>query len=326
MSRFTRICIITGGMILLLTVIVVGGAIWLGVGAFGVSPMQSEDHAGTPTSVGSTNTNVPTTSPTQPDTVGRVDVELDTPEDGSLPDLTPREGEHPLARTLAWAKRELPRVKQIPGYSAMFTKRETIHGELGETTQMFLKIRHQPLSIYLRYEVPQKNKGVEAIYLETPDTPSGKGKMWGHGVGLERIIGTLELDPYGKIAMLGQKYPITTIGILKMLNLLIEVGSKDTAYGECEVAFAPDMVWNGRHCAEVVVTHPVKRDYFVFYRAIIRVDLETHLPVFYQAYNWPEAEGGAPPLIEEFYYEDVQLLDQLTDEDFDTKNPGYHFP
>ncbi len=324
MSRFTRICVITGGVILLLTVVVVGGAIWLGVGAFGVSPTSS----GVPTDVSTGDANAvhsTQTTSTSTNEAGRVDVELDIPADGSLPDLTPRDGEHPLARTLAWAKRELPRVEQLAGYSAVFTKRETLDGKLGETTQMFLKMRHQPLSIYLRYEAPKKNKGVEAIYLESPNTPAGKGKMWGHGVGLERLVGTLELDPYGKIAMLGQKYPITTIGILKMLNLLIEVGSKDTAYGECEVKFTPDTVWSGRHCAEVIVTHPVQREHFLFYQAIIRVDLETHLPVFYQAYNWP-VNGEKPSLIEEFYYEKVQLLDNLTDEDFNPKNSTYQFP
>ena len=42
-------------------------------------------------------------------------------------------------------------------------------------------------------------------------------------------------------------------------------------------------------------------------------------------YDWPREAGGQPELIEEYTYRDLKLNIGLTDEDFSTQNPDYHF-
>ena len=330
MNRFVKVTVISAAVVAILVGVMVGAAVWLGFDLSGDLPVIPPETPPADVSLmdvgGSAEADVRGIQKAENESVLVVDAKGPVGGAPEIPDLTPQSGEHPMQRTLDWAKSQLSRVEAISDYSATFTKRESVDGSLGEPTRMFMKMRHRPCGIYVRYEVPAKNAGVEAIYIEPSGTQPGKGKMWGHGVGLERILGTLSLDPNGMIAMQGQKYPITTIGILKMHQLFVEIGTKDMEHGECGVVYTPEMMWNGRRCAEVVVTHPVKRDYFRFHRAIVRIDRELVLPLFYQAFDWATDDDGNPKLIEEFYYENVKLNNGFTDADFNTKNKEYNFP
>jgi hypothetical protein len=69
----------------------------------------------------------------------------------------------------------------------------------------------------------------------------------------------------------------------------------------------------------------VRRDIFRFCLARIFVDDELKIPIRYESYDWPREAGGPPELIEEYTYLDLKLNNGFTDEDFDTRNPDYHF-
>jgi outer membrane lipoprotein-sorting protein len=55
------------------------------------------------------------------------------------------------------------------------------------------------------------------------------------------------------------------------------------------------------------------------------MDNEWKIPVRYAAFNWPEAQGSEPEVIEEYTYQNVKINVGLTDKDFDFTNPDYNF-
>ena len=65
-------------------------------------------------------------------------------------------------------------------------------------------------------------------------------------MGIKKIAGTVPLQPTGTMAMSGQRYPITEIGILNLTKRLIEVGEQDKNFGECEVKFYKGAKINNR--------------------------------------------------------------------------------
>ena len=144
-------------------------------------------------------------------------------------------------------------------------KQERIDGKLNEPEYIFTKVRHRPFSAYLRFLKPDELRGQETIYIAGPN--GAKGTMWGHGTGVKKIVGTLKLDPTGPIAMSGNRYPITEIGILNLVRRLVEVGEKDIQYGECEVKFYPGAKINDRVCTCIQVVHPTARNNFLFHVA-----------------------------------------------------------
>lgn len=248
-----------------------------------------------------------------------------SPGDLRIADRVPADNsivEHPLMPAIRWAYSGIQDIQKIQDYSAVMVKRERIGDRLNDPEYMFIKVRHNPMSVYMYFLEPAALKGQEVIWVEGRND----GKMWAHPGGIRnRLIGTVSLDPTGPIAMQGNRYPITEIGILNLVRRLIEVGEQDSQYGECEVKFFEGAKINDRVCTCIQVVHPVPRRNFRFHLARIYVDKELNIPIRYESYDWPREPGGKPQLIEEYTYLNVKINNGFTDEDFDIRNPKYNF-
>lgn len=229
---------------------------------------------------------------------------------------------HPLEPALQMAYAALANIRSnIRDYSCTMVKRERIGDKLNEQEFMYLKIRHEPFSVYMYFLGPERLRGQEAIYV----AGRNNGNLLGHGVGIKKIAGTVPLLPTGAMAMQGQRYPITEIGMLNLTKRLVEVAEKDKMYGECEVKFHKNAKVNGRSCTCIQVVHPVPRRNFLFNMARVFVDDELNMPIRFESYDWPDRPGGQPLLLEEYTYTDIKLNNGLTDADFDEHNPKYGF-
>ncbi len=239
---------------------------------------------------------------------------------------------HPLDPALQIARQSLTHIRDsVTDYTAIMIKRERIGSTLGEHEFMFTKIRNRkiqdgqlkaPFSVYLSFLKPASVKGREVIFVENRNS----GNMVAHEGGFKgRFLPTVDLDPKGMLAMSGQRYPITEMGIENLVVKLIEKGERDRQHGECNVQFSKGAKVGGRACTVLTVSHPVARAYFDFHIAQIFIDDELNIPVRYAAYTWPTTEGGEAELIEEYTYQDVKLNVGLVDADFDRKNSAYNF-
>lgn len=243
------------------------------------------------------------------------------------PDLVPRSVvagspvEHPLMPALRWAYDGLKNAEKIHDYSATMVKRERIDGKLGGYEYIYVKIRHRPFSAYLYFLDPPKLKGREVLFIEGRND----GKLWAHGTGLEAVFGTVSLKPNSHLAMRGQLYPLTDIGILNLVRRLVEIGENDSKYEECEVKFYKGAKVKDRVCTCIEVIHPKPRRNFLFHIARIFVDDELNLVIRYASYDWPKRPGQPPPLLEEYNYLDLKLNNGFADADFDIRNPNYGF-
>jgi hypothetical protein len=169
---------------------------------------------------------------------------------------------------------------------------------------------------------PAKLKGQEVIFVDGINN----GNMWAHTIGIkDKMFGTVSIKPDGPIAMNGQRYPLTELGILNLVRRLVQAAEQDIKYGECEVKFFKGAKINNRVCTCIQVVHPVPRRNFLFNLARIFVDDELNVPIRYESYDWPKEPGASPELIEEYTYLNLKLNNGFTDADFDIKNPNYHF-
>ena len=251
------------------------------------------------------------------------------PANGSRQADQPQAGEHPLEPALQIAYTALDQIRaNIKDYSATLVKRERVNGKLLDHEYMFLKVRHEPFSVYTYFLTPDKKKGQEAIYVKGWNN----NQIAAHGVGIQKVIGRVNLEPTSSLAMEGQRYPITEIGLLRLVEQLIERGEQDKKYGECEVKFFKDTkIRTGReakdvrNCTLIEATHPVPRKNFLFHVAKIYVDTEYGVPIRYEAYDWPSAAGKEPPLLEEYTYVNLKFNQGFTDRDFDPANPEYKY-
>lgn len=231
-----------------------------------------------------------------------------------------------LASVLELARELKEKLKtEVVDYTATVVKRERIKGKLGNEDHMQVKIRHAnptadppvPFSVFLTYVAPSSNEGREVIWIEGKNS----NKLLTHQFGIQ-----LSLPTNGLLAMMGNKYPITDIGILNLAEKLIEKGERDIDQPDCQVEILEDQEVKGRLCRMIQVMHPEPLDGLDFHVAQIFIDNELQLPIRYAAYLWPSMPGEPAPLEEEYTYLDLQVNVGLTDIDFDPSNSDYDFP
>jgi len=231
--------------------------------------------------------------------------------------------EHPLVPALQFAKAGLAKLdSRIKDYSCTLIKRERIGGTLNDYEYIFIKVRHHPFSVYMYFLGPAAIKGRECIFV----AGRNNGKLIAHeGQGFKAKLGVFRLDPQGMLAMRGQRYPITEVGIRTLTARLIQVAEHDSRYGECEVKWFKGTKVDNRSCTCIQVTHPVPRKEFRFHVARVFIDDELQFPIRYESYQWPSHPGGPPLLDEEYTYVNMKVNNGFTDADFQERNPSYRF-
>jgi hypothetical protein len=230
-------------------------------------------------------------------------------------DFTKQGDEHPLMPVIRGltASQEIID-KSVRDYSCTFVKQERVNGALGEKQYIFMKVMHQPFSVYMLFKQPFA--GREVVYVEGQNN----NKIIALDVGVKRVLGKIPLDPNGAMAMKGQKHPITSVGIRNLCGKLIKMHEAELKYAECEVTVNPEPKIDGRKTTLVQIIHPTQRQEFKNYVARIFFDHEYQIPIHYDCYSWPAAAGGKPQPEESYTYQNLKLNNNFGAIDFDPNN------
>ncbi|MBT4887582.1 MAG: DUF1571 domain-containing protein [Planctomycetaceae bacterium] len=219
---------------------------------------------------------------------------------------------------------------QVSDYSCSIVKQERIDGRLKPMEFISAKVRHQRVvnsrqsqraSIYLRFLGPEDMVDREVLWVE--GTNGGKMVVRRGGTRFQYL--TLELDPAGDAALQYSRYPTSESGMINMVRKLIDVGTADMQYGECEVEIFEDVKVDNRPCKCVQVVHPRRRSVFLFNVVRIFIDNEFPVPVRYEAYDWPVSDSEPPPLIEEYTFRNIRLNVGFSDSEFQRNYSEYKF-
>jgi len=210
----------------------------------------------------------------------------------------------------------------VTDYQCTLQKRERIRGKLSERESMTLRLRHEPFSVYLRYQLPKRLDGQEVLYVDGRND----GKMLAHPPGLKgKVVGTVALKTTGRMAMEGNRYPITELGLKRMAESWLREYERDSKLVPCGTRVLLAAKINGRKCAcaEALRRKPHRDAPFQLTKLFI--DDELGLPVRYEAYEWPTEPEGKPLLAEEYSYLGLQIDNGYTDAEFDERNREYGF-
>lgn len=226
--------------------------------------------------------------------------------------------EHPLVPAIGYARTALEKSNSFTGYECRFVKREVV-GKTLITQQIRMKVRHDPFSVYMRFEEP--HEGREVIFVEGQNN----NNFLVHETGLAGLIGTLELSPTGSQAMAENRYPITKAGISNMVKAVIEQWEEETKYGETTVKYYKDAKLGDSTCKVIESIHPQPRKQFKFHMTRLWIDDKTGMAVRVQQFGFPATADAKPPVIEDYTFTEIKSDVRLTDRDFDTRNPNYKF-
>lgn len=225
----------------------------------------------------------------------------------------------PLMPALELAKSSRESTVKLGSYSTTFIKREVLKDKEEPVRQvMEMKFREEPFSVYLKFIEP--HAGREVIYMEGKN----KGKLQVHESGIASIVGIVTVAPDGKEVMKENRYPLTMIGMTKMLDKIIEQWTAELKLPGCEVKTYAQAKVGEIECKMIESIQTKEQAGVKFHKTRLYIDKKTNLPVRVEQYGFAK-KGAEPTLIEEYTYSDIKTDVKLSDLDFDTKNTAYKF-
>ena len=224
-------------------------------------------------------------------------------------------------RVLAEAQAKL---EKIPAYAATFVKQERIGDTLTELQVIQIRLFHQPMKIFMKWE-GGKSAGQRVIYAEGENDGDMLVRML---TGIEARLGVLSLNPTGALAMKHSRYPVTKVGLLELTKITRQHRQADlkTETGVTAKLLEHQKIDN-RDCLCFVIEYAKpefapdeKKEYR---KSMIYIDSQSKLPICVRCYGWPEKISGSDPqkldqttLLELYAYRNIDFEAQVQAEDF----------
>jgi hypothetical protein len=204
--------------------------------------------------------------------------------------------------------------RNVRDYECRLLKQEQVRGVLLPQSEMLMRVRNEPFSVYLRCESPNDDKGLEVCYV----AGRNRGMMRVHPTGFLSIFGFQSLDPRDSRAFEKNRHCITEAGLGNMLESTARYWEMERRLNETLVRITDEAI-AGRACTRIETIHPDRNaGAFYGYRCVLWLDKATHLPAGSETYDWPRAgngEGGG--LLESYRYLDLRCNIGLGDDAFD---------
>lgn len=244
-------------------------------------------------------------------------------------DLSPEELSHRnLQKKITMLEKGIAFLKSTPDYTATFTKQEVVNGELLDLQTMDIKVRHEPFSIYLKWQ--DFDAGREVMYVDGLND----GKMLvKSGTGIKSRLPAILLAPDSSLALQEARYPVTRAGLLGLATTIVGFNSKDLEsknYSSCKQM--EDQPVGDRMCACFVLEYRNREVSPEYRKSITLIDKEWGVPLYIKNFGWAQedmqladAELDEATLTEHYTYAEVKFRSSLSALDFDHTNEDYRF-
>ena len=177
--------------------------------------------------------------------------------------------------------------QSVRDYECRLIKWENVKGTLLPENVLTMKVRNEPLSIYLRCESPNSDKGLEVCYV----AGRNHGMMRVRPAGFLGILGFWSVDTHDPRAFEKNRHCITEAGFGNLLESTARYWDMERRLNKTLVHITDDTI-NGRNCTRIETIHPDRNaGSFYGYRCVLWLDKVTHLPAGVETYDWPR-QGG----------------------------------
>lgn len=218
---------------------------------------------------------------------------------------------------IGWYKIALEKVKSLKDYTCLLESRElTSDGECHDS-EMLLKIRHNPKSIFIRFRAPVRLSNAEVLWVEEKN--AGKLIVFpGSGFAVAHCV---TLPPNAPLAMWGRRHALTEVGMEDVVSRGLKLLEHAKAVGPVKFVCRESQKLGERTCllfeAEFACGEegaPVRVQLFI--------DVKSQLPV---RFALSKLSNGRSICIEQQTFSELGTDVGLTNEDFSKSNPTYHF-
>lgn len=223
-------------------------------------------------------------------------------------------------------------LNEVEEYTAKIRKQEVVQNVLLDEQTILIKIRHKPFSVYLDWVAGEA--GREVLFVEGQNN----GRMIAHDGGWKARLPAFSLLPESRLAMRDARYPVTSAGLLSLLELMLDLNRQDLARSTVASSLVSSEQFEGRDTDRFTVVYKSRSESPVYRKSITWIDREWNIPVHSRHFEWPRSEIAGTEeefdtveklddatLIEEYSFTDLDFRPGLSDEDFDRANQRYRF-
>jgi len=211
------------------------------------------------------------------------------------------------------------KVDAINDYTCTFYKQEYVDGKILPREVIYMKFK-KPLSVYMKW-IGEAKSGLEVIF----SRGWNDNNLMAHEGGWLMKNFVVNLTPTSRMAMKGNRHPVTETGFATIVNLIAKDMERIKAPSASEVRFVEKGMQTiygvESYCFEFQL--PKHKDpTFYAYKVLICINIKTYLPNRVQVWDMVD---GKMVLVEDYGYANVKTNVGLTDRDFSPDNPEYEF-
>jgi hypothetical protein len=216
----------------------------------------------------------------------------------------------PLGTMLSEARAAHARMRD---YSGTFTRQERMNGSLSGEQVGEMKMRVNPVGVYVRFAIPDAASGMEVAY--SAARHDGKMRYRQAGVAGRKGIQRLELDDAKFLA--NNRHPVTEWGIGPVIERVAAATAREKTLNNPVEVYTADYQFANRNVTkyEILMRRPHALRYAE--RIVVFVDNETKLPLRLEAYDEPKGESPIGELIEAYSFTDLKFNTGIGENTFD---------
>jgi hypothetical protein len=195
---------------------------------------------------------------------------------------------------------------KIDDYACLLHRKDMVNGKLKEHESVIFKYKRHG-----RFYMKWPKEKIEAIYAD------GRydNKMVIHGGILFKFM-SIAVKPEAALKYNRHTMPEADIG--HILDIMEANYRRSLGDADAKVEIEKEETLEGRKTWRVTAEFPPDKGYYG-HIVHLNIDKELLLPVRIEVYGWKQE------LLEEYFYENLELNTGLTEEDFDVKNKKYSF-
>lgn len=195
------------------------------------------------------------------------------------------------------------KIESIAGYQFILVKRELVDGKDTGYQYLNVKVRTEPLSIYVKFLKPEKLAGREALYYNDELVVKRGGNRMSSMV--------LYITPDSPLAMDGNRYPITYINPKVLANELITKIEKELKFPETKLEIYRQAKIDGKSGTLYRMIHTEKKEGMECCVAEIIISKESELPIYFRVRNFHNI------ILEEYAFRNMIINPVFSSNEFD---------
>ncbi len=202
---------------------------------------------------------------------------------------------------------------KLRDYSGTFTRQERVKGTLSAQQVGEMKVRVNPVGVYVRFAIPEAVAGMEVAY----SSAKRNTKMRYRLAGVAGRKGVLKIELDDAKFMADNRHPVTEWGMGPIIEVIASATAREKNLNNAVETYTSDYQFANRNVTkyEILMRRPHALRYAA--RMVVYIDKETKLPIRFEAYDEPTAGAQVGELLEVYSFTELKFNIGIGESTFD---------